>query len=113
MGFVLLLMGVAFLLVPFFTKQMLLKEYARRPDRDALVLYQFRPDLVIYETEHSRAEMAWTVFGRAIKSPGGFLLFVADREFHWLPKRAFRDTAEMDNFWQMVVDRVRQRESVR
>jgi hypothetical protein len=57
----------------------------------------------------SRDELKWFAFDRVIETQNLFLLYVAEHLFHMVPKRAFADTAQIDEFRATIDNRITRR----
>jgi hypothetical protein len=57
----------------------------------------------------SRHEMKWFVFDRVTETQNLFLLYMSEHQFHIVPKRAFADAAQIDEFRAMIENRITRR----
>src|SRR5258705_11113544 len=88
-GLPFVLLGLALSLSPFLGRRELRKHYSKRPDRDMKVTWEFYPDRIVTATEATSSKFEWRMFPRVIQTSGGFLFYVNDRMFHWIPTYAF------------------------
>jgi len=105
-GLFFVIMGTALLMSPLFARRVTLKHYARRPDRDMLVGWEFRRDHIITRTEASCATLEWRMISRVLQTAQGFLLYPNDQVFHWVPIHAFRAVADKEAFVELAKSRV-------
>ena len=103
----LVLVGVALLTgLPFFMRRVLLKAYAKKPDRDMVVTYQISGERLLSKSDVASSDMLWRVVARVLRTPDGFLLYVSDTQVHWLPVRGFQDPADADRFAALARSKV-------
>jgi len=57
----------------------------------------------------SRHELKWLAFDRVIETQNLFLLYVAEHLFHMVPKRAFADANQVEEFRAMIDNRITRR----
>jgi len=107
LGLFCLVAAVSFLAIPLFVRQMTLRHYAKRPDRDMVILWEFYPDRITSRTEASSSMFEWRMISRVLQTTEGFLLYPNDRVFHWLPAHAFREPADVEAFAQLAKSKVR------
>lgn len=112
MGFVFVFLGVVLLLIPLFSRRILLKRYDHRPDRGMLITWGFLPGRIESKTDASSGTMEWQMISRIVWSKQGFLLYPTDQLFHWIPVHAFRDETEAQNFAALAKSKVPQFEKV-
>ncbi len=93
--------------VPLADREMTLRHYAKRPDRDMVILWEFYPDRITSRTEASSSTLEWRMISRVLQTTEGFLLYPNDRVFHWLPAHAFREPADVEAFAQLAKSKVR------
>jgi hypothetical protein len=106
LGLFCLVAAATFLAVPLFVRRMTLRHYAKRPDRDMVITWEFYPDRVTSKTEASSSTFEWRLISRLLQAREGFLLYPNDRVFHWLPAHAFRGTADVEAFAQLAKSKV-------
>jgi hypothetical protein len=108
LGLFCIIVGAVLSVFPLVVRRMTLKHYARRPDRDMLVTWEFHPDHIVSKTEASTATMEWRMISRVLQAAQGFLLYPNDRVFHWLPAHAFREPMDLEAFTQLAKSSVKQ-----
>ena len=113
MGLVFVVVGTALLMSPFFVRRLTIKHYARRPDRDMLVSWEFYPDHILSRTEASSSRLEWRMISRVMETPQGFLLYPNDKMFHWLPIHAFHVAEDKEAFVRLAKARVQTYEEKR
>jgi hypothetical protein len=57
----------------------------------------------------SRHELKWFAFARVIETQNLFLLYLTEYSFHMVPKRAFADPTQIDEFRAMIENRITRR----
>ena len=102
-----LLFSSLFFSMPFFARRTALKLYAQKPDRDMEVRWDISNDGIRSKTELASSENTWAFFQKALRVREGFLLYPGGSVFHWLPMHAFRDTADVERFAELVKSNVR------
>jgi hypothetical protein len=107
-GVAFVVFGSALLLSPLLVRQTTLKHYARRPDRDMVVTYEFYPERIVSTTEASSATLEWRMISRVFQTGGGFLLYPNDRIFHWVPTHAFPNASDVEAFAKLARSKVPQ-----
>jgi len=83
LGLLCVVAGISFLAAPLFVRRMTLRHYARRPDRDMVVSWEFYSDHISTKTEASSSAFEWRMILRVLQATEGFLLYPNDRIFHW------------------------------
>jgi hypothetical protein len=103
----LVLVGVALLTVPpVFMRRVVLKAYAKKPDRDMAVTYLISGERLLCKSDVASSDMLWQVVARVLRTADGFLLYVSDAQVHWLPLRGFEDPADADRFAALARSKV-------
>jgi len=102
MGLFLTVVGTALLLSPLMIRHTSLKHYSKRPDRDMVVTWAFHPDHITTTTEASSATFEWRMISRILQTGSGFLLYMNDQIFHWVPAHAFRNSEDFETFTQLA-----------
>jgi hypothetical protein len=102
------ILAAVFLAMPLFMRRAVLKVYAQKPDRDMLVTYEFSDRHIASRSDVASSEMLWQTIIRAHKVPEGFLLYITDRAFHWLPVHGFQGASEVERLAQLTASKVRQ-----
>jgi len=103
----LVLVGVALLAVPpILMRRMVLKAYAKKPDKDLVITYQVSGEGLLCKSEVASSDMLWRVLGTVLRTADGFLLYVSDTQVHWLPVRGFQDPADLDRFAALARSKV-------
>ncbi len=62
---------------------------------------------IMFQEPFSQTHYPWSTFRQVKESKQSFLLFVSKRHFYIIPKRAFPDLAQLNNFRDLVKDRER------
>ena len=52
------------------------------------------------ETPYSRSELKWSIVQKLARSKNYIFIYVAQHSAHVVPRRAFRDAAEWDSFYE-------------
>src|SRR5262249_14113759 len=102
--------AAVFLCIPLFTRRSILKVYAQKPDRDMVVTYEITSERVATRSEIASSDIIWRAISRGIRVPEGFLFYISDRMFHWLPVHGFQDTADVERLAQLAKSKVQQYE---
>lgn len=105
-GLFFVIIGVALSASPLLSRRVLLKHYEQRSDRDMLVCWEFYPDRIVSKTEASSATLEWRMVKKVLQTARGFLLYPNDQSFHWLPDRAFRESADVQAFVELARSKV-------
>ena len=106
--FPLFLLAAVFLAMPLFRRRAVLKMYAQKPDRDMLVIYEISTDRIATRSEVVSTDMLWRTIVRAHRVPEGFLFYLTDRMFHWLPVHGFHDAADVERLAQLTKANIQQ-----
>jgi len=85
---------------------MVLKAYAKKPDKDLVITYQVSGEGLLCKSEVASSDMLWRVLGTVLRTADGFLLYVSDTQVHWLPVRGFQDPADLDRFAALARSKV-------
>jgi hypothetical protein len=83
-------MGAALLSSRLWTRRFILKLYNQRHDRDSEVSWMISSDEITTKSEASDSRFEWRVISRVVECPQGFLLYLNNQLFHWLPGHAFK-----------------------
>lgn len=102
------LLAAVFLAMPLFRRRAVLKMYAQKPDREMLVTYEISTDRIITRSEVASSDMLWRTIVRAQRVPEGFLLYLTDRMFHWLPVHGFQGAADVERLAALTKSNVQQ-----
>jgi hypothetical protein len=94
--------GIALLASPWFLRRANIKHYAQRPDRDMVVNWEFHSNCLCCKTDASSGQFSWKMILRALRTPQGFLLYINDRLFHWVPVHAFSNAEAIESFSQLI-----------
>jgi hypothetical protein len=97
----------------FGVKRTLLKQYASRPDRDMQVTWTFTPENVTSTTEASTTTFEWRMIPRIAQGAEGFLVYMNDHHYHWLPNHAFTTDRDKEAFVQRARSRVQHFDTVK
>jgi YcxB-like protein len=65
------------------------RRFKKRPDRDARVVWTINDDNLRIKTEESETRQNWNQIYKARKARNGFLLYLNDAMFIWLPVTSF------------------------
>ena len=101
-GIFFLAIGLGACLSPLAIRKELRKHYAKRPDRDMMVTWEFYPDRAVTVTDGASSQLQWRMFSRAVETKAGFLLYMNDRMFHWLPSHAFSNPEDIEKLSQLL-----------
>ena len=112
LGLFFIVLSTALSAFPLIIRRMTLQHYARRPDQDMLVNWEFYPDHIVSKTEASSATLEWRMISRVLQATQGFLLYPNVRMFHWLPIHAFREPADSKAFAQLAKSKVQHYDQV-
>ena len=95
----LVVIGVALLAVPpVLMRRVVLKTYAKKPDKDLVITYQVSRERLSCKSEVASSDMLWRVVARVLRTVDWFLVYVSDTQVHWLPVRGFQEPADLDRF---------------
>jgi hypothetical protein len=67
-----------------------------------MVRWEFYPERVITATEASSTEFQWRMFPQVVQTSTGFLLYLNDRAFHWIPIHAFADPEDVNRLSRLI-----------
>lgn len=98
--------GTALVLSPLASPYVLRRHFAKRPDRNKFVTYEFGEDRITSSNEISTSEMEWRAFTRVLRTKEGFLLFSHERAFDWVPVDAFSGTSEVERLSRLAREKV-------
>ena len=73
------------------------RQFAKRPDRDAMIEWHIAEDLIQVRGAHGRSEFVWAALVKVVQTPAGFLFYPTEHIFHWLPRHGFSNDADFDN----------------
>jgi len=89
--------AVLFLLIlPLYTFLATQREWARSRATLEDIAYTFGPEGVDVQSATNRGHMGWDLFDRALETREDLLVFLTERQALVIPKRAFRDEAEVE-----------------
>ena len=71
-----------------------------------VVTYEISADRIATRSEVASTEILWRIIVRAHRVPNGFLLYLTDRSFHWLPLHGFQDAADVERLAQLTKSNV-------
>jgi hypothetical protein len=108
----LIALGLAVWISPLFVRRLILKHFAKRPDRNMLVTWEIHGDHIATKTEASSSAFEWRMILEVLQAEEGFLIFLNDRVFHWLPAHAFQKPEDVEAFAQLAKAQVQRFESV-
>lgn len=74
---------------------MIRRQFAKRPDAGAEIVWEISEQLIIIRSENSNSENQWSVFQQVIFTPGGFLFMPNKQVFNFIPNRAFENEMEI------------------
>jgi hypothetical protein len=66
-------------------------------------------DGLTFSESLARHELKWFAFDRVGESQNLFLIYLSDHSFHMVPKRAFADASEVDEFRATLDNRITRR----
>ncbi len=101
-GGLFILLGIMASLSPLLQRRALQKHYSERPDRDMMVKWEFYPDRILTATEGTSGQFQWRMFPRVIETRAGFLFYLNDRMFHWIPAHAFANSEDAGKLSRLV-----------
>ena len=99
-------LATVLLVIPLLVRRAVLKMYAQKPDRDMVVTYEITNGSLATRSEVASADMLWRTIIRAYRVPEGFLLYLTDRAFHWLPLDGFHDSADVERPTDIIKSKV-------
>ena len=91
---------------PVLMRRVVLKAYAKKPDRDLVITYQVSGEGLSCKSDVASSDMLWRVVARVLRTADGFLLYVSDTQVHWLPVGGFQDSADLDRFAALARSKV-------
>ena len=80
-------------------------QYREQKIRETKVAFTFDPDVVALWTPVVTMSTRWDFFTRLVETREGFLLYLNDVSFHWLPGSAFEPHAR-EQFVAMARDKI-------
>jgi hypothetical protein len=75
--------------------------YKKSPDMHGESLLELRPEAVRMKTAKASGDRPWNSFVKVVETPRLVLLFVNETSAHIIPKRAFKNEAEIAEFIEM------------
>lgn len=93
--------------VPLFRQWRLKTRWARKPLLQAEHQVTFTTEGIYYLMDHIESHLNWRYFHRWSESAEGFLLIRAEDVFNFIPKRAFAKPAEIEEFRQLLITKLR------
>jgi hypothetical protein len=78
------------------------RAWAGQPNEHLLKHWQVNDAGVVVDSGHSRSEIGWPAFRRYLETPALFMLYVSEFSFHMIPKRAFADEAQIEEFRDLL-----------
>ena len=102
------IVGGFMVILPMLVRRYLLKDYARRPDRDMMVYWEFYSDRITVKNEASSGTFEWRLISRILQVKEGFLFYKGDHLSNWLPVHAFQTESDKEAFIFMARSNVPQ-----
>ncbi len=97
--FLLFLIAIAVLVLmqPWFQTRTLTRHFQRRPDRDQIMQFRIDSDGVMTcMGSTSTSSSAWTSYQKIVRTRKGFLFYLNDTVYQWLPNSAFSTSNEIE-----------------
>ncbi len=110
-------LGISLVLLPAFlfgfiywnTKD----QFSRSKKASRPLRYRFCADSLDVHSEIRGGFLPWFAFHEAIETKSGFLLFLSPREHYLIPKRCFRDSAEIEAVRGLLWEQMRSKARLR
>ncbi|MFN7926519.1 MAG: YcxB family protein [Blastocatellia bacterium] len=93
--------------VPLFRQWRLKARWKRKLILQAEHRATFSPDGIHYVMDHVESELDWRYFLRWAETNEGFLLIRAEDVFSLIPKRAFANQAQAEEFRRLLISKLR------
>jgi hypothetical protein len=91
---------------PFERRRMIRFRFARRPDKDQEIEWQFEPEGIRVSYANALSTCTWEHFAKAVRTPEGLLFYPTDLMFQWVPRRAFAGDAEFERVAELAQGKV-------
>jgi len=96
----------------FGTKMILRNQFAKRPDQDSDIEYQFSPEGITITTSHAHSEMKWETLTEVVRTPKGYLLYPFPQLYYWLPKEGFENEEAYERFFELAKSKINKSSAV-
>ena len=105
---VLLPLGGLYVLLWKFVKRFILRrQFKRRPDKNAEIVWTLRNDDLHMKSSDTDGQTNWSQIARARKARNGFLLYPNEAVFHWLPCHAFSNEIQREAAETLLREKVK------
>lgn len=76
---------------------MIRRQFAKRPDANQDVVWEFSKSGIVVSSRNSKSEIKWPHFDKVLATPAGFLFMPIAQVLHFIPHRAFESAADIEN----------------
>jgi len=80
----------------------IMRQLRRTADRQSSQRWEFTDSGVRADLGHSRSELDWPAFHRFLDGPAVFLLYISEYSYLVVPKRAFADAPQVQEFAEIL-----------
>ena len=98
--------GIFFITLPLLARHAIRRQFAKRPDRDKLVTYEFDSERITSKSDASFASFEWKLVSRVLRASEGYLIYLNEQMFHWIPVAAFPGGENTANLSKLVKTKV-------
>ena len=99
---VLFAVGGLLLLITWLRSLLWRKSFREAKKYNDDILVTINDDTVRVESAGGKSDLDWNFFTWYLDTPEQVLMYVTKRNFSVIPKKAFRDTKQVDNFLEVV-----------
>ena len=93
-------LGAILIAVPlgkFIAAKIVRRQFAKRPDANAELEWNFAEQAISTSSSHAKSEIKWPAFQKVISTPVGFIFMPTAQIFHFIPNRAFASPADIES----------------
>lgn len=84
----LIFVGILLMVRPWIRKRIGLRQLAKKKVFDHTIEYEFSDEEISVKTVDSEGKALWTAFEKIIDTPAGFLIFLREEAYYFLPMEA-------------------------
>jgi hypothetical protein len=107
LGILFLLIGILIIVFGFPPSKFFLKhQWKKIPELNDIVSFDFNLDEITWKNTHSQGTTNWSLYKKYIESKTLFLLYQQTNLFVIIPKRAFVDEAQLNQFREILQEKV-------
>jgi hypothetical protein len=82
------------------------RRFNKRPDRDSVVENCFSAEGFHTKLVGAESNVTWESIAKCVNTPEGFLIYVVDEVFTWVPHSAFENEAEIEATQALIREHV-------